>query len=181
MNVKDGDAMKCLAFPLLLEGSTKDWFKSLKPDFISSFNLPKQSFMNQFLSTSKKRYLPNYLLSIRQGPKEKLRHYINRFNLEVISIPSCSKHTTYIALLAGFQRGPFLFHVNKFPPKSYEDLVSEAYRHVIAEEMTYDTPEGKDPSQPSVGDKRRKGRNDVHDKPNDKKGIFENSRQGGRD
>ncbi|XP_016650497.1 PREDICTED: uncharacterized protein LOC107881371 [Prunus mume] len=34
---------------------------------------------------------------------------------------------TYTALLAGFRRGPFLFHVNKFPPKSYENPVSEAY------------------------------------------------------
>ena len=42
MNVKDaGDAMKCRAFPLLLKGSGKDWFKSLKPDSISSFDLLK--------------------------------------------------------------------------------------------------------------------------------------------
>ncbi|KAI5343014.1 hypothetical protein L3X38_010890 [Prunus dulcis] len=86
--------------------------------------------------------------------------------------------TAYTALLAGFRRGPFLLHVNKFPPKSYEDLVSKAYHHAITEKMTYDTPEGKDSSQPSVGDKRRKGRNDVCDKPHDKKRIFENSRRG---
>ncbi|CAB4278500.1 unnamed protein product [Prunus armeniaca] len=129
MSVKDvGDAMKCGAFPLLLERSAKDWFKSLKRNSISSFYLLKQSFVNQFLSTSKKRYPPHYLLSI-----------------------SCSKDTTYTALLAGFRRGPFIFHVNKLPPKSYEDLVSEAYCHAIVEEMTYDTLEGKDPSQPSVG------------------------------
>ncbi|CAB4289465.1 unnamed protein product [Prunus armeniaca] len=149
MNVKDvGDAMKCWAFPLLLEGSAKDWFK----------------------------YPPNYLLSIRQGAKEKLRGYINRFNREVISIPSCSKDTPYTALLGGFRRGSFLFHVNKFPPKSYEDLVSEVYCHAIAEEMTYDTPEGKDQSQPGVGDKRREDWNDVREKPDYKKGRFENSR-----
>ncbi|CAB4316557.1 unnamed protein product [Prunus armeniaca] len=66
MNVKDaGDAMKCRAFPLLLEGSAKDWFKSLKPDSISSFNLLKQSFVNQFLFASKKWYPPNYLISIK--------------------------------------------------------------------------------------------------------------------
>ncbi|CAL9019109.1 unnamed protein product [Prunus brigantina] len=128
MNVKDArDAMKCGAFPLLLERSAKDWFKSLKPNSISSFDLLKQSFLNQFLSASKKRYPPIYLLSIRQGPKEKL--------------------------------GPFMFHVNKLPPKSYGDLVSEACHLAIAEEMTYDTPEGKDPSQPSVRDKQRKDQN----------------------
>ncbi|CAB4285922.1 unnamed protein product [Prunus armeniaca] len=182
MNVKDaGDAMKCPTFPLLLEGSAKDWFKSLNPNSISLFDLLKQSFVNQFLSTSKKRYPPNYLLSIRQGPKEKLQDYINRFNREVISIPSCSKDMAYTALLAGFRRGPFLFHVNKFPPKSYEDLVSEAYRHAIAEEMTYDISEGKDPSQPGVGDKRREDRKDVHEKPDYKKERFENSRRGERD
>ncbi|CAB4319868.1 unnamed protein product [Prunus armeniaca] len=182
MNVKDvGDAMKCWAFPLLLEGSAKDWFKSLKPDSISLFDLLKQSFVNQFLSISKKRYPPNYLLSIRQGAKEKSRGYINRFNREVISIPSCSKDTAYTALLGGFRRGPFLFHVNKFPPKSYEDLVFEVYCHAIAEEMTYDTPEGKDQSQPGVGDKRREDWNDVREKPDYKKGRFENSRRGGRD
>ncbi|PQQ11060.1 hypothetical protein Pyn_16087 [Prunus yedoensis var. nudiflora] len=111
-----------------------------------------------------KRCPPNYLINIKQGPKEKLRDYINRFNREVISI-SCSKDTAYTPILAGFRRGPFLFHVNKFPPKSYEDLVSEGYRHDIAEEMTYDTLEWKDLSQPSVGDKRRERRNDVRDKP----------------
>ncbi|PQP96063.1 uncharacterized protein Pyn_09672 [Prunus yedoensis var. nudiflora] len=102
---------------------------------------------------------PNYLINIRQGPKEKLRDYVNCFNREVISI-SCSKDTTYTAILAGFRRGHFLFHVNKFPPKSYEDLVSKGYRYDIAEEMTYDTLEGKDLSQPSEGDKWREGRND---------------------
>ncbi|CAB4285889.1 unnamed protein product [Prunus armeniaca] len=123
-----------------------------------------------------KRYPPNYFLSIRQGPKEKLRDYINPFNREVISIPSCSKDTAYTAFLAGFRRGPFLFHVNKFPPKSYEDLVSEVYRHAIVEEMTYDTQEGRDPSQPGVGDKQREDRNDVREKPDYKKGRFENSK-----
>ncbi|CAL9024732.1 unnamed protein product [Prunus brigantina] len=64
MNVKDaGDAKKCRAFPLLLEGSAKDW--CLKLDSISSFNLLKQSFVNQFLFASKKWYPPNYLISIR--------------------------------------------------------------------------------------------------------------------
>ncbi|KAI5317253.1 hypothetical protein L3X38_036960 [Prunus dulcis] len=38
--------------------------------------------------------------------------------------------------------------------------------------MTYDTPEKKDSSQPSVGDKQREGWNDVRDKPDDKKGRF---------
>ncbi|KAL6284859.1 hypothetical protein ACE6H2_015788 [Prunus campanulata] len=74
-----------------------------------------------------------------------------------------------------------MFHVNKFPPKSYEDLVFEAYRHSIAEEITYDTPKGKDPSQPNVGDKRRECRNDVHDKLDEKKGRFEKFRRGRRD
>ncbi|CAL9011881.1 unnamed protein product [Prunus brigantina] len=88
MNVKDAkDAMKCQAFPLLLEGSAKDWFKSLKPNSISSFYLLKQSFVNQFLSASKKRYPPNYLLSIKQGPKEKLRDYINRSPRERVTLP----------------------------------------------------------------------------------------------
>ncbi|ONI21605.1 hypothetical protein PRUPE_2G075200 [Prunus persica] len=82
---------------------------------------------------------------------------------------------------ARFRRGPFLFNVNKFPPKSYEDLVSEAYRHAIAEEMTYDAPEGKDLSQPGVGDKQREDQNDVREKPDYKKGRFENSRRGGKD
>ncbi|CAB4272683.1 unnamed protein product [Prunus armeniaca] len=145
MNVKNArDTMKCRAFPLLLEVSAKDWFKSLKSDSINSFDLFKQSFVNQFLFASKKRYPPNYLLSIRHGHKEKLPDYINHFNRE-----------------------------------SYEDLVSKAYRHAIVEEMTYDTLEGKDPSQSGVGDKWREDHNDVHEKPDYKKGRFENSRRGG--
>lgn len=54
--------------------------------------------------------------------------------------------------------------------------MSESYRHAIVEEMTYDTPEKKDSSQPSVGDKQREGWNDVRDKPDDKKGRFDNFR-----
>ncbi|CAB4289815.1 unnamed protein product [Prunus armeniaca] len=43
--------------------------------------------------------------------------------------------------------------------------MSKGYCHAIAKEITYDTLEGKDSSQPSVGDKQREGRNDVRDKP----------------
>ncbi|CAB4316332.1 unnamed protein product [Prunus armeniaca] len=89
--------------------------------------------------------------------------------------------TTSLASGRALRRRPFLFHVNKFPPKSYEDLVSEAYRHAIVEEMTYDTPEGRDPSQPGVGDKQREDRNDVREKPDYKKGRFKKSKRGGRD
>lgn len=141
----------------------------------------KQSFVNQFLYASKKRYPPNYLLHIKQGYNKKLRDYINRFNREIISIPTCSKDTIYTTILAWFRRGPFLFHVKKFPPKSYEDLVYEAYCHAIAEVMTYDTPEGKDPSWSNVGDKRSEWRNDVCDRLDDKKRRFETPRRGERD
>ncbi|PQQ11527.1 hypothetical protein Pyn_23824 [Prunus yedoensis var. nudiflora] len=43
--------------------------------------------------------------------------------------------------------------------------------------MTYDTLEGKDSSPPSVRDKRREDHNNGREKPDDKKGRFENSRQ----
>ena len=182
MDVKEaGDAMKCRAFPLLLSGSAKDWFQSLKANSISSFELLRVSFMNQFLTASKRQHPPSYLLSIKQKPDESLRAFLNRFSSKVTKIQGCPTDTAYTALLAGLQKGPFLFHVNKFPPKTYADLLNEAYRRAIVEEMTYDAPEPKE-AKPITGEKRREDRGQQqHYNKHEKRGRYDNHKRGNED
>ena len=71
----------CRAFSVTLKDLARTWFNSLKEASVSCFAELKKEFTNAFIINSKRKKDAIYLLSIKQGEKETLKQYIDRFDL----------------------------------------------------------------------------------------------------
>ncbi|XP_059446340.1 uncharacterized protein LOC132177880 [Corylus avellana] len=97
------DEIACRAFPLTLRGVAKEWFGSLSPKSVDSFDYLWQQFLGQFLAVRRRKKNPAYLLSLVQGENESLKDYMLRFNREKLTIESTDEQTILSALMHGIK------------------------------------------------------------------------------
>ncbi|XP_059428602.1 uncharacterized protein LOC132162383 [Corylus avellana] len=110
------DEIACQAFPLTLKGVAKEWFGSLSPKSVDSFDYLGQQFLGQFLATGRRKKNPTYLLSLMQGKDESLKEYLSRFNREKLTVESTDEQTILSALMHGIQtEGPLMAELSKRP------------------------------------------------------------------
>ena len=74
------DAIRCKAFPTTLTKTAIRWFGNLPPKSIPSFDDLAKKFLARFsIQKDKAKHAPS-LLGIKQGDRESLRIYMERFN-----------------------------------------------------------------------------------------------------
>ena len=74
------DEVMCRAFPTTLKGSARQWFSSLAPASIATFEELSRSFVSHFIGGRRHQKPPTHLLSVKQDNNESLRAYLTRFN-----------------------------------------------------------------------------------------------------
>ncbi|XP_058087481.1 uncharacterized protein LOC131234562 [Magnolia sinica] len=74
------------AFSITLYGSTRSWYRQLKPKLIGSFAELSRLFLTQFISGKKSRKPTTHLFTLKQGNKESLKDFIARFNEEALLV-----------------------------------------------------------------------------------------------
>ena len=74
------DPVRCRGFAITLKGPALSWFNRLPPSSISSFRELSIAFVSHFIGAQTYRKPSYHLLTIKQGPKENLRSYVQRFN-----------------------------------------------------------------------------------------------------
>ena len=111
------DHMRCRAFAITLKGSTLAWFNWLPPASISSFKELSVAFMSHFIRARTYRKPSYYLLTIKQGPQENLRSYVQRFNSESLRVDILDEKFTITAFIAklGIQSKDLMFSISKNP------------------------------------------------------------------
>jgi len=81
------DAVFCKAFPTTLKGPALEWFTTLPPYSIDSFDVLSHMFSTHFASNRPHQTITISLLGIRQEPNEQLRAFIDRFSKAALRTP----------------------------------------------------------------------------------------------
>ena len=111
------DPMRCRAFAITLKGSALAWFNRLLSATISSFKELSIAFMSHFIGARTYRKLSYHLLTVKQGPQENLRSYVQRFNSESLRVDIPDEKFAITAFIArlGIQSKDLMFSISKDP------------------------------------------------------------------
>ncbi|XP_052182068.1 uncharacterized protein LOC127794851 [Diospyros lotus] len=123
------------AFPLTLTGHARAWFNGLPETSISSFRQLKTEFIKAFIINSQRKKDTTYLLSIRQGHRETLRHYVDRFLNATLEICNLPIEMAVSAMFQGTRLPPLQESLSLDPPKSLADLFVRANNYILHTEM----------------------------------------------
>ncbi|XP_048493253.1 uncharacterized protein LOC104883311 [Beta vulgaris subsp. vulgaris] len=130
------DAIWCKVFPSTLTGIAQTWFKSLKPGSISSFSQLSSTFSTHSVSNRHRERTTRELLSVKQGANESLRDYIDRFNVEAVSIPRLQQDVAVLALMTGLKEGsPFRNNLGRKSCTSLGPVLGNANDYIRGEEF----------------------------------------------
>src|SRR3954466_11721672 len=92
---------------LMLEGSARHWLKSRRHGSINSWSQFRAAFIENFRSTYKRPASLEELRACKQGTRETLRAYIQRWTILKNSAEDISDESAIDAFRRGFQRVEF--------------------------------------------------------------------------
>ncbi|XP_016164821.1 uncharacterized protein LOC107607372 [Arachis ipaensis] len=128
------DTTRCKAFPTTLTKTVVKWFNSLPPRLITSFDdLTKKFLAKFFIKKDKSKHAPS-LLEIRQGDRESLRNYMEKFNKACLDIKNLLTGATIMGLINGLREGPFSQSKSKKHPTSLNEVQEWAEKYINKEE-----------------------------------------------
>jgi len=128
------DAVRCKAFPTTLTKTEIRWFDNLPPKSISSFDDLAKKFLARFsIQKDKAKHAPS-LLGIKQGDRESLRNYMERFNKTCLDIQNLPTEAAIMGLINGLREGPFSQSISKKYPTSLDKVQERAEKYINMEE-----------------------------------------------
>jgi len=113
------DEIMCMASPLTLEVP------------ISLFGQLKTEFIKTFIINSQRKKVTTYLLSIRQGSKETLHHYVDKFQNATLEICNLPIEMAVFAMFQGTQLTSLQELLSLNPPKSLANLIVRANKYIL--------------------------------------------------
>jgi hypothetical protein len=129
------DEVACRAFPLTLAGGAREWFRTLPPRSISSFESLARKFASQFMAGVVRKKPAQQLMTIKQGPQESLRSYLLRFNQERLAAESQNEQFIHCAIYQGIRKdGALMADLARRPAKRLHEFYDRAEEFVNQEE-----------------------------------------------
>ena len=130
------DPVRCRAFAITLKGLALAWFNRLPPASISSFKELSIAFVSYFIGALKYRKPSYHLLTVKQGPQESLRSYVQRFNSESLRVDIPNEKFAIISFIArlGVQPKDLMFSISKNPHASMAEVLAKAKKYINGEE-----------------------------------------------
>ncbi|XP_075483778.1 uncharacterized protein LOC142523930 [Primulina tabacum] len=161
------DGVRCRVFLGTLVRSAQQWFNTLQPNSIQSFEDFSAAFLHRFVSS--KRHQKSYLslFVMKQQEAETLREFVQRFKIAALEIPAATPDNMISAFTQGLRGGEFFKSLVKKPPSSYDDLLARAEKYVNLEDAQRyrrmeNRPEGSRVEGAERGGKKRgAGEHDV--------------------
>ncbi|XP_068314968.1 uncharacterized protein [Pyrus communis] len=86
---QNNEALMCKIFATTLQGEAQNWFHTLSPQSIWSFDDLSLVFTKKYLSyhSIKKKF--DHLFNVKKNPKKSLCDYMKRFKAEKVKIVKC--------------------------------------------------------------------------------------------
>ena len=98
---RNNDALMCKIFATTLQGEAQDWFHTLPPQSIRSFNELSFVFTKEYSSNRSIKKTSDHLFSIVKDSWETIRDYVKRFKAEKAKIVGCNKDIATAAFRNG--------------------------------------------------------------------------------
>ena len=130
------DPVRCRAFTITLKGSALAWFNRVPPASISSFKQLSIAFVSYFIGT-RTYWKPSYhLLTVKQGPQDNLRSYVQRFNSESLRVDILDEKFAITAFIdgLGIQSKDLMFSISKNPQASMAEVLAKEEKYINGEE-----------------------------------------------
>ena len=151
------DPVRCRAFATTLKGPAMAWFNRIPPAIISSFRELSIAFISHFIGARKPSY---HLLTIKQGSKESLKSYVQRFNAESLKIDVPDEKFAITAFIAGLgvQSKDLMFSISKNPQESMAEVLAKVEKYINGEEALISKRESSSARKEKGATDRRRGR-----------------------
>src|SRR3954465_2326494 len=111
---------------LMLESSARHWLKNLRHGSISSWNQFRAAFIENFKSTYKRPASLEELQACKQGTREALRAYIQRWTILKNSAEDISDESAIDAFRQGLQRVKFKEQLGQMKVRTLSRLLELA-------------------------------------------------------
>nr|XP_008382482.2 uncharacterized protein LOC103445266 [Malus domestica] len=98
---RNNDAFMCKIFATTLQGNVQDWFHTLPPQSIRSFNELSFVFTKKYSFNHSIKMTSDHLFSIVKDLWETIRNYVKRFKVEKAKIVGCNEDIA----MAAFRNG----------------------------------------------------------------------------
>ena len=136
------DPMRCRAFAITLKGSALAWFNRLPPASISSFRELSIAFVSHFIRARMYRKPSYHLLTVKQGPQENLRSYVQRFNSESLKVDILDEKFSITAFITrlGIQSKDLMFSISKNLQASMIEVLAKEEKYINDEEALISKP-----------------------------------------
>ncbi|XP_057747109.1 uncharacterized protein LOC130966340 [Arachis stenosperma] len=128
------DATRCKAFQTTLTKTAIKWFDSLPPRSITSFDNLAKKFLARFsIQKNKAKHAPR-LLGVKQGDRESLHSYMERFNKACLDIQNLPTEAAIMGIINDLREGPFSHSKSKKHPTSLNEVQEWAKKYINMEE-----------------------------------------------
>ncbi|XP_065624581.1 uncharacterized protein LOC112008184 [Quercus suber] len=145
------DEILCRSFPTTLKGAAREWFTKLPTSSIDTFEQLSNAFLRHFTGGQRPKRIADHLLTVRQGEKETLRSYVQRFTRETLEVDEADDMVQLTTFKAGLRSRDLVSSLAKNPPKTMAEMLLKAQKYMNAEDALAAI---KDEDRP--GDKGRK-------------------------
>ncbi|KAM1252327.1 hypothetical protein ACFX2J_040342 [Malus domestica] len=88
------NAIMCKIFTTTLQGDEQDWFHTLPPQSIRSFNELSLAFTKEYSFYHSIKKKSDHLFNINKNPKKSLCDYVKRFKANKANIVGCNDSIT---------------------------------------------------------------------------------------
>ena len=99
----------CKIFATTLQGEAQDWFYTLPPQSIRSFDELSLVFTKEYSSYRLIKKKSDHLFNVKKNPKESLHNYVKRFKVEKARIVGCNDSIARGAFQKGLPADHLLF------------------------------------------------------------------------
>ncbi|KAM1420679.1 hypothetical protein ACFX2I_003023 [Malus domestica] len=103
---QNNDALICKIFTTTLQGEARDWFHTLPPRSIRSFDDLSLVFTKEYSSNYLIKKKSDHLFNMKKNPKESFCDYVKRFKAEKAKIVRCDNSIAN----AAFRKGLLAYH-----------------------------------------------------------------------
>ncbi|XP_023905505.1 uncharacterized protein LOC112017271 [Quercus suber] len=145
------DEILCRSFPTTLKGAAREWFTKLPTSSIDTFEQLSNAFLRHFIGGQRPKRTADHLLTVRQGEKETLRSYVQRFTRETVEVDEADDMVQLTTFKAGLRSRDLVSSLAKNPSKTMAEMLLKEQKYMNAEDALAAI---KDEDRP--GDKGRK-------------------------
>ena len=124
------DEILCRSFPTTLKGATREWFTKLPTSSVDNFKQLSNAFLHHFIGGQHLKRPADHLLTIRQGEKETLRLYVQRFTWETLEVDEADDKVQLTTFKARLRSREFVASLMKNPPKMMAKTLLKAQKYI---------------------------------------------------